>query len=149
MLWVVDTSVLLDIALGDPEFGKASAKVLEKKRKVGLAVSPISEIELSPQFAGSLLEVRRFLTFCDVSHSGVKPSLNWSEEDTQISAELWNDYIAARRAKQKNHTQPLKRPIADLLILGFAMRFGGLISRDRDYGWFNMTQSRKIEILKI
>jgi|GEM_PF-204645 len=149
MNWVVDTSVLLDVALGDPKFGKASAKALEKRRKAGLVVCPVSEIELSPQFGGSLLEVRRFLTFCGVAHSGIRHSLSWTESDTQVSAELWNEYIVARRGGPKGQDQAPKRAIADLLILGFAIRFGGLISRDRNYSWFNATRARKLEIVQV
>lgn len=54
MAWVVDTCLLIDIAIGDPVFGEASAKLIDSKRAGGLSICPVSYAELSPVFAGDL-----------------------------------------------------------------------------------------------
>ncbi len=52
MSWIVDTCVLIDVLDEDPRYGKASAVTLQELLPQGLAVSPISFIELSPAFMG-------------------------------------------------------------------------------------------------
>lgn len=46
--------------------------------------------------------------------------------DTQAAHAAWNSYIQAKRKRLV-----VKRPVADLLIGGFAMRYQGLITRNR------------------
>ena len=51
MTWVVDTCVVLDVLEGDPEFGLASARLIDKLAGEGLSLCPVSYIELAPAFA--------------------------------------------------------------------------------------------------
>ena len=61
MAWVVDTCVILDVARNDPQFGVSSAQFLDLKKEDGLAISPITLVELAPQFAGQMDQLRFFL----------------------------------------------------------------------------------------
>ena len=61
MAWVVDTSVLLDIHLADPAFSRASAECLSKYCADGLAISPVTYVELAPAFGGDAALQEQFL----------------------------------------------------------------------------------------
>jgi predicted nucleic acid-binding protein len=50
MPWVIDTSLLIDIADADPQFASASAALIHAKRTEGLVISPITYAELAPVF---------------------------------------------------------------------------------------------------
>jgi hypothetical protein len=52
MPWVVDTCLLIDVAEADPAFGVASARLLDVKRVDGLAICPVTNVELAPVFNG-------------------------------------------------------------------------------------------------
>ncbi len=121
MAWVVDSCVLLDIALEDPKFGLASATYLAQLH-VSVVACPVSQIEIAPQFGGQLAKVKHFL-----QQSGIEHSIDWIKADTEAASIGWNAYVSARRS---GPTQ--KRPIADVQIGGFAMRFEGLITRNGD-----------------
>jgi hypothetical protein len=82
----------------------------------------VSQIEIVPQFGGQMLEARHFL-----QQSGIQYSIDWTDSDTQAAAQGWAAYVAARRAGLTR-----KRPIADIQIGGFAMRFQGIITRNPD-----------------
>lgn len=61
-MWVVDTCVILDVFEDDPQFGRDSAKLLEKLLAEGLAVSPVSMVELAERTEnGRLLRARGVL----------------------------------------------------------------------------------------
>lgn len=122
MAWVVDTCILLDVGLDDPAFGKGSEALLQKKAQDGLVVCPVTFIELAPAFAGNLGALRRFLSALTVDHA--EP---WQEQDTDKAARAWSRHIARRREYPQHLA---KRPVADALIGGFAMRFDGLITRN-------------------
>lgn len=128
MPWVVDSCVLLDIALKDPKWSLKSAALLEKKMRDGLVACPISIIEISPQFGGSLSEVRSFLRILGADYS--EP---WSEEDTSAAARAWSAYVSKKRSGRI-----AKRPLADILIGAFAARTTGLVTRNPDHfrPWF-------------
>jgi len=123
MPFVVDSCVLLDIALKDTQWALKSATMLEKKMKDGLIVCPLSIIEISPQFAGSLSEVRNFLRMIGANYS--EP---WTDEDTSNAVEAWSRYVAKRRSNKI-----AKRPLADILIGSFAARLSGLITRNPEH----------------
>jgi predicted nucleic acid-binding protein len=123
MAWVVDSCVLLDIALKDPEFGVPSALLLEKLRRDGLVACPISVIEVAPQFGGQLAGVREYLTLL-----GADPRVTWLEADTENASVGWVRYVSEKRARNA-----VKRPIADILIGGFACRFQGLVTRNPEH----------------
>ena len=119
-MWIVDTCVVLDIFENDPQFGKKSATFLEKMLPDGLAVSPVTMVELSVAFDGDIVEQKRFLEGAGISHAEA-----WSAIDIEASHSAWNAYVTSRRADKAP-----KRPIADILIGGFAVRRQGLITRN-------------------
>ena len=164
MAWVVDTSVLLDIRLNDPNFGIDSATCLARQHSDGLILCPVTYIELAPAFRGELplqqafspasagksvsLRGGRLSAFFSASPrsccaprrrragrpagSGAWPrqvGINWMEpwhwQDTQTAHKLWADHVTNKRA---GHAA--KRPVADVLIEAFALRFQGLITRN-------------------
>ena len=119
-MWVVDTCLVLDIFEDDPEFGEASASFLERLLSDGIAVSPVTMVELSAAFEGDLSEQKRFLEQVGISHSEA-----WTVADSEASHSAWNAYVKARRADKVP-----KRPIADILIGGFAANRQGLATRN-------------------
>ncbi|MBN8418699.1 MAG: type II toxin-antitoxin system VapC family toxin [Verrucomicrobia bacterium] len=120
MAWVVDSCILLDIALADIQFGEASARCVASRLADGVVACPVSQIEIVPQFGGQLAQVRHFL-----KQSGIQCHIDWIEADTEAAANGWAAYVKAKRAGRI-----LKRPIADIQIGGFAMRFQGIITRN-------------------
>ena len=42
MPWIVDTCLLIDVAEGDPQFGKGSARLLDRRSSAELLVAPVS-----------------------------------------------------------------------------------------------------------
>jgi hypothetical protein len=113
MPWVVDTCLLLDVAVDDPKFFSASARLLDEKQTDGLVVCPVSVVEMSPVFAGQMAAVAEFLERLNIPWP--EP---WTQADTQTAFTAWNDYVVA------------KRPVADVLIGAFATRFQGLLTRN-------------------
>ncbi len=128
MTWIVDTCVVIDILEADPSFGLKSAKLLQKHAGEGLAVSPISMVELAPAFSGDLGEQRRFLEM-----AGISWSENWTHADMESAYLAWDLYVRERRARKS-----IRRPVADILIGAFASNRRGLITRNgADFArWF-------------
>jgi predicted nucleic acid-binding protein len=122
MIWIVDTCVVIDLFENDPAFGLPSARLLETRLAEGLAVCPVTQIELAPAFDGDLAEQNSFLT-----QAGILHHLGWTLADTEAAHRAWHHHIAGRR----NGTLP-KRPIADLLIGAYAANRRGLITRNPD-----------------
>jgi len=83
-------------------------------------VSPVTMIELSAAFDGDISEQKRFLEGAGITHGEA-----WTAADVDASHEAWNAYVVARR---KNGAP--KRPIADILIGGFAANRQGLVTRN-------------------
>jgi len=123
--FVVDTCVLIDILIADKAWAKASARTLTKYLDAGLVISPLSLIELAPAFSGDRFRQAEFL-----EGVGVDFSESWEREDTEMAATVWTHY--ARTRKSKTIT---KRPMADILIGAFSMRFSGLLTRNEDAGY--------------
>lgn len=121
-MWIVDTCVVLDIFENDPKFGRASARLLQAMLPDGLAVSPVTMVELSAAFSGDVEEQKRFLDQAGLSY--LEP---WTMADTEAAHAAWNLYV---KAKRLNHAP--KRPVADILIGGFAANRSGLVTRNRD-----------------
>ena len=122
MTWVVDTCVVIDVLEGDPEFGLASARLLDKMVVEGLALCPVSYIELAPAFLGDGGRQNEFL-----SGVGINFSLAWDWKDTQCAHKAWERYVERRR---ENRIQ--RRPVADILIGAFAAGRKGLLTRNPD-----------------
>ena len=80
MPWVVDSCVLLDVALKDPVHGVASALFLEARRGDGLTVCPVSIVEIAPFFGGNAATVREFIKLM-----GADGSASWMEADSEAA----------------------------------------------------------------
>jgi predicted nucleic acid-binding protein len=119
-VWIVDTCIVLDVFEHDPRFGMPSAKLLEALLPLGLAVCPVTMVELSPAFAGNLAEQKRFLEQAGISYDEM-----WTAADTEGAHCAWNNYVAARRQSRAG-----KRPVADLLIGAYAENRTGLVTRN-------------------
>ena len=127
-MWVVDTCIVLDVFENDPNFGRPSAELLQELLPQGLAISPVTMVELSAAFAGDLAEQKRFL-----DHAGISYGEPWTAADTEAAHGAWNDYVVAKR-----QDRAAKRPVADILIGGFAVNRTGLVTRNpRDFSrWY-------------
>ena len=84
-----------------------------------------SERAPSSAFSGDRFRQAEFL-----EGVGVDFSESWEREDTEMAATVWTHY--ARTRKSKTIT---KRPMADILIGAFSMRFSGLLTRNEDAGY--------------
>lgn len=122
MAWVVDTCVIIDVLENDPSFGLGSAKLLKARLADGLVVCPVSMVELAPAFAGNLSDQKGFLDLC-----GIDYTQSFLPADAEAAHAAWQRYVTAKRTGRS-----AKRPVADLLIGGFAGRFQGLLSRNPD-----------------
>ena len=120
MAWVADTCLLIDVAENDPEFGRDSARLLDRRRAAGLVLAPVSYIELAALFNGVTEAQNDFL-----ESIGVNWTHAWIWPDTIVAYRAWYDYILKRRDRRIG-----KRPIADILIGAFATRFDGLLTRN-------------------
>lgn len=124
MTWIVDTCVILDVLENDPDFGLRSARLLQARLAEGLAISPVTQVELAPAFGGDLREQKRFL-----DQAGIHYHAAWSIHDTEVAHLAWHSHILARRSGSIH-----KRPVADVLIGAFASNRRGLITRNpRDF----------------
>jgi predicted nucleic acid-binding protein len=122
--WVIDTCLLIDIADADPNYSAMSGKIITGYHSQGLIVSPISYIELAPAFKGVMAAQNHFL-----AKLGVDWTERWTWADTQHAFAAWSEHMAGRRDRQS-----ACRPIADILIGAFALRFRGLLTRNvRDF----------------
>ena len=121
MAWVVDTSVLIDVRGNDPVFAPASRHCLLAHQSDGLLICPVTFVELAPAFLGDRANEEGWLSNIPI---GFRES--WTEADTAAAHRLWYDYVLRKRGG----TVP-KRPLADALIAAFALRFQGLITRNR------------------
>ncbi len=119
-VWVVDTCVVLDIALNDPHFGVSSAQLLQRCLADGLLIAPITFVELSPAFGGQIAELKKFLLGSCIGWE--EP---WTLADTETAFEGWSTYVRLKRLRQLQ-----RRPVADVLIGAFASRHRGLITRN-------------------
>ncbi|MEI7899176.1 MAG: type II toxin-antitoxin system VapC family toxin [bacterium] len=120
MAWVVDSCVILDIVLNDPEFAKPSARLLDRLGRQGLVLCPVSLVELAPCFGGEIRNVREFADLIGVDHGW-----DWMRGDTEAAAAAWSRHVSLERGGQAG-----RRPVADILIGAFALRVGGLITRN-------------------
>ncbi|PAW89702.1 MAG: twitching motility protein PilT [Pedosphaera sp. Tous-C6FEB] len=120
MAWVVDTCLLVDLGLRDPNFEQKSTDLIELHEAQGLVVCPVAFVELAPMFSGDLRNAEAFLdTF------GVDYSEPWIEADTHQAFDAWHRWTKTRREQNLR-----RRPVADVLIGAFALRFDGLLTRN-------------------
>jgi len=120
MITFVDTNILLDIFLPDPEFGESSANALETAFQSGsLVINEIVYAELAPQF-----DDRHTL---DNILEGLGIRIVLIDKETTFAAgQLWKKYRAARGNK--------RRILADFLIGAHALNCANtLLTRDRGF----------------
>ena len=122
MAWVVDTCLVIDVLDDDPSFGSSSAALLDAHADAGLVLSPVSYAELAPAFLG---DVRRQNEFLD--KIGIDYHRAWEWVDTVAAHKAWHAHVVRRRSGSRP-----RRPLADVLIGAFAMRFEGLLTRNQE-----------------
>ena len=120
MAWVVDSCVMLDVALGASAWSVSSARLLDRFVADGLVACPVSMVEIAPYFDGDVEKELVFLDQLEIRHDW-----DWMPEDTETAAEAWARQVYLKREKKVG-----KRPVADILIGAFAMRAGGLLTRN-------------------
>ncbi len=120
MAWVVDTCLVIDITDDDPIHGRTTAAFVDTYAKRGLVLCPISYVELAPAFLGDEQRQREFLDAV-----GIDYTVAWEWSDTLAAHRCWRAHIDRRRTRQTP-----RRPLADLLIGAFALRFDGLLTRN-------------------
>lgn len=120
MAWVIDTCLLIDIEDSDPQFAHQSASLLALRRPNGLVISPVTYVEMAPVFEGDQARLEKFLFHLEVSWQD-----DWTFTETQAAFAAWYRYLQSRRM-----TRIAKRPMADILIGGFAEKFDGLLTRN-------------------
>lgn len=118
--WVVDTCVIIDILCGDGEFSTRSADAVDAKRNDGLAIAPITYVELAPSFGGNVHDQDAVL-----AGLGIDVDFGGSRETVLAAHKSWYEHVRRKRAGEE-----AKRPIADVLIGAYAMQKGGLITRN-------------------
>ena len=123
MAWVVDSCVILDIALNDSVFAKPSARLLDRLGRETLVICPVSLVEVAPCFGGTVENVRQFADLIGINHVW-----DWMPADTDEAAAAWTRHVSFKRG---GHLR--RRPVADILIGAFALRAGGLITRNADH----------------
>jgi hypothetical protein len=120
--WVVDTCLVIDVLENDPDFGEASARLLDRMAIDGLSLCPVSYVELAPAFLGDRRRQNEFLDAVGISHSEA-----WDGPATQAAHQAWHRYVGLRRAKKI-----ARRPVADILIGAFASCRKGLLTRNAE-----------------
>ncbi len=97
-----------------------SARLLDRLRGEGLALCPVSYVELAPAFLGDMRRQNEFL-----DGVGINYSLSWDWKDTERAHSAWARYVDQRRGSRIP-----KRPMADILIGAFAASRKGLLTRN-------------------
>jgi len=120
--WVVDTCLVIDVLDGDAEFGRSSTRLLDRLAGEGLALCPVSYVELAPAFLGNGRRQNEFL-----ANIGISYSIPWEWKDTQAAHHAWERYVGLRRERRLP-----RRPVADILIGAFAAGRQGLLTRNPD-----------------
>lgn len=120
MAWVVDTSVLLDLIVGNSPHRQTSSVCLHAHLADGLCICPVTLVEIGPAFAGDAAAADAFLQSLPVASQ--EP---WTHADSVLAHRLWHEHQLRRR-----QLAVPKRPVADVLIAAFAARFQGIITRN-------------------
>lgn len=119
-MWIADTCVLIDIFQDHDGHGIHSGQCLHELIPEGVAVCPVTIVEMAPSFDGRIELQKSFLAGCHISFT--EP---WTIRDTETAHEAWARVTAARR-----HERLPRRPVADILIGAFAANRTGLVTRN-------------------
>ena len=120
MIWIVDTCVIIDILCGDANFAVASAKALDAKRNSGMAIAPVTYVELAPSFGGNADDQDAVLR-----DLGIDIDFGENRASIRLAHKAWFEHILRKRSGMAG-----KRPVADVLIGAYAMQKGGLVTRN-------------------
>jgi hypothetical protein len=120
--WVIDTCMLIDVLDDDPDFGRSSARILDHRRGDGLVICPVTYVELAPAFEGNGGLQEEFL-----AGVGVDFLAPWTHADSLAAHAGWQRHVLRRRRGDGG-----RRPVADVMIGAFALRFQGLLTRNRE-----------------
>ena len=96
MTAAVDTNILLDVLLSDPEFYEQSKTLLNTYGKGALIISPVVYAELFTQFlkvfgSGASKKITQFLT-----DLGIR-LVDLSKKDLERAAQAWLEFSTAKR----------------------------------------------------
>lgn len=132
MRTAVDSSVILDVVVGDPTHANASEAALRRVASEGaLVVGECVLAEIRPAFSDG--EIEQFLEDWNISF---EPS---SRESSLLAGAMYQRYLKRRRARPR-------RIVADFLIGAHAfLMCDRLLARDRGYYRDYFTGLRIIE----
>ena len=94
MAWVVDTCLVIDVLDDDPQYGEASATLLDSKADENLVLCPVSYVELAPAFLEDLARQDEFLR-----RVGIDVDIGWLREDTVRAHRGWAHYAELKRSQ--------------------------------------------------
>ena len=121
MILAIDTCVLLDVLLPDPQYGSSSRELLKKASFKGrLIICDLVYAELSPQF-GEKKELDIFLKEANIKVRNCSLDVLW-EAGTR-----WSDYL--KRGGKRG-----ERILPDFIIGAFAkLKADSFITRDKRF----------------
>ena len=116
----IDSSLLLDVFLNDPQHADSSLALLERHAAQGaLIICPVAYSEIAAVFA----PCSRFQSIAHEMGIVLDPI---SVEVAELAAQMWRDY--------RRRGGPRKRVLPDFLIGAHAqLKADGLLTRDRGY----------------
>ncbi len=76
---------------------------------------------MGPAFQGDTLQLEGVLAAMKIQFADP-----WTHVDSQAALRLWHNYVLRKRSGAVP-----KRPLADILIAAFALRFQGIITRNQ------------------
>ena len=126
MIHAIDTNILLDVLIQDPQFCERSADLMARVGAEGaLAISTVAYAELAAHFEHDE-DLQRFLTDVGVR---VEPI---DIEVARTAGRAWHAYVAARRSGGSRRDVLQRKPIlADFLIGAHAVaKSYALLTRD-------------------
>ncbi len=121
MILAIDTCVLLDILLPDPQFGASSRELLKRASSMGrLIICDIVYAELSPQFEEKA-HLDLFLKEADIKIKHCTPDVLWE------AGLAWKKYLK-RGGKRENRILP------DFVVGAFANQSTDIfVTRDKRF----------------
>ena len=126
MIHALDTNILLDVLVQDPQFCEQSADLIARVGTEGaLAISTVAYAELAAHFEHDE-DLQRFLTDVGVRVEPIDIDV------ARTAGRAWHAYVAAKRSSGSGRDPRQRKPIlADFLIGAHAVAKGyALLTRD-------------------